>query len=421
MVQKAKNKIYKILRWSEKYTKTDMVYLAKGGFWVTFGQSITSILSLALLVAFANLLPKETYGVYRYILALAGIFNIFTLTGMNRSVARAVAAGSEGVLRASVRYKLKWNLIMLTAFWVLGGYYLINDNSLFAISFFILGIFVPATLAFNTYEAYLEGKKEFKIANISSVISTFIYIVGILAVILLNGEIVWLIAAYGITTFTSAIFFYIFILRKFKPPIDTSAIETLKYGRHLSYIRIIGPIVSQIDKIIIAHFWGPAQLATYWLAMAVPSRAIFFIKRWISIGFPKFAAKTPKEINTVFYRRILQGMSIGLIITIVYVLVAPYLFKYLLPQYLDGIVYSQILAISFIFAMPNRYISLLFESQKLTSVIFINSLIQSTLVILLYIVLGIWGGILGLVIARVLNSFISMLINIAMWRKNGKI
>ena len=142
MVQKAKNKIYKILRWSEKYTKTDMVYLAKGGFWVTFGQSITSILSLALLVAFANLLPKETYGVYRYILALAGIFNIFTLTGMNRSVARAVAAGSEGVLRASVRYKLKWNLIMLTAFWVLGGYYLINDNSLFAISFFILGIFV---------------------------------------------------------------------------------------------------------------------------------------------------------------------------------------------------------------------------------------------------------------------------------------
>lgn len=418
MIQKARNKIYRALRWSEKYTKTDMLYLAKGGFWVTFGQSITSVLSLVLLIAFANLLPKETYGTYRYILSIAGVLNIFTLTGMNSAVGRAVAAGNEGILKTSVKYQLKWNLLMLVAFWVLAGYYFINGNDLFAISFFVLGVFVPSTLAFNTYGAYLEGKREFKVANILNVISVLIYVVGVLAAILLKGDVVWLIIAYAITTFFSTFFFYIFILRKFKPPVETTDKEALKYGRELSYIRLIGPIVSQVDKIILAHFWGPAQLATYTLAMAVPSRAVLFIKKWVSLGFPKFVAKTPQEINTVFYRRIFQGMSIGFAVAVLYILISPYLFKYLLPQYLDGVLYSQILAVSFVFAMPGRYLGLLFESQKLSRLIFIRSIIQSIIVILLYVVLGIWGGILGLTVAFVLNSFISMLLGIAMWRKN---
>jgi len=414
-------KTYNLLRKSEKFFKTDMVYLAKGNFWVTFGQSINSILSLILIIAFANLLPKETYGLYRYILSLAGILNVLTLTGMNRSVSRTIAAGNESVLRISVKYQLKWNLLMLAAFWILAGYYFMNSNDIFAVSFFILGIFVPSTLAFNTYCAYLDGKKEFKIANILSVVSTIVYVAGVLATILLSGEVIWLIAAYAVTTFASALFFYIFILHKFKPPIASVDKETLRYGRELSYIRIIGPVVSQIDKIILAHFWGAAELATYWLAMAVPGRAISFLKRWVGIGFPKFAAKTSKEINTVFYRRIFQGMSIGVVISVLYILISPYLFKYLLPQYIDGVFYSQILAVSFIFAMPNRYISLLFESQKLSRIIFVKEIIQSIIAILLYVVLGIFGGILGLVIAHVLNSFIGMLINIIMWQKNSRV
>ena len=416
---RTKQRLHDILRKTEKYTKADMVYLAKGGFWITFGQSMSTLLSLVLIIAFANLLPKETYGTYRYILSLASILNIFTLTGMNSAVARAVAIGHEGALRTSVIYQLKWNFLMFAAFFVLGGYYLVNENMLFATSFFILGLFIPPTLALNTYGAYLEGTKKFKFASIASVLSTSLYVIGVLTAILLSGAVVWLIAAYALTTFASTLFFYVIIVYKFKPPAAADTQETLKYGRELSFIGFIAPISSQIDKIILTHFWGPAQLAVYSLAMAVPDRAISIIKNWVGVGFPKFATKTPQEINTVFYRRIFQGMFVGAVIAIAYILISPYLFKYVLPQYLDGVFYSQILAITFVFAMPNRYISLLFESQKLSRLIFIRSLIQSFIAILLYIVLGIWGGILGLVTAQVLNSFTGMIINIAMWRKNS--
>ena len=73
MIKKIKEKIYNLLRWSEKYTKTDMVYLAHGGFWLSFGQIISSLSSFLLAIAFANLLPKETYGNYKYILSIASI------------------------------------------------------------------------------------------------------------------------------------------------------------------------------------------------------------------------------------------------------------------------------------------------------------------------------------------------------------
>jgi len=64
-IKKLKDKIYRLLRRSEKYFKTDMVYLAHGGFWLTLGQIISSAASFLLAIAFANLLPKETYGTYK--------------------------------------------------------------------------------------------------------------------------------------------------------------------------------------------------------------------------------------------------------------------------------------------------------------------------------------------------------------------
>ena len=417
MIQTLRQKIYRLLRWSERYTKADMVYIARGGFWVTFGQVMSNLLSLALIVAFANLLPKETYGLYRYILSIAGVLNIFTLTGMNNAVSRAVAAGDESSFRTSISYQFKWNLMMLAAFFVLGGYYAFHGDSMFAFAFFILGTFIPATLVLNTYGAYLDGKREFRIASITSALSTLVYVIGVLAAILFSGDILWLIAAYAITTFCSTFFFYTYTLRRFKPAVPTGNDNALRYGRELTFIGFIAPIAAQIDKIVLAHFWGAADLAVYSLARAVPDKATLLIKNLVGIGFPKFSAKTPEEINRVFYRRVFQGMAIGATASVLYIIVSPFLFIYILPQYLDAIVYSQILALSFIFAMPNRYISLLLVSQKLSQRILTNNVILSVLNITLYVVLGISGGILGLVIAYVLNSFIGMLINIAVWRK----
>lgn len=414
-MENLRNKAYHTLRKSESFFKTDMVYLAKGNFWQLSGQFATSLMSLGLLFVFANFLSKETYGTYRYILSIAGVLNIFTLTGMNQSVAQAVANGNDGSLRTSVIYQVKWNTLQLIAFWFLGTYYLLNDNLYMGASFILISFFAPLTAAFNTYGAFLEGKKNFKLNNLFSILATLIYVLGLLLAILLSGEVVWLVVAYTAATFVSSLIFYLSTIRIYNPPISESG-EVLKYGRELTFIGFMGPVVSQLDKIILSHFWGATALAVYSLAMAVPERATSIIKSWAGIGLPKFSTKTPSEINQVFYLRIIQGMGVGLACFVVYYLLAPYLFKYLIPSYIEGLLYSQILAISFIFALPNRYVALLLTSQKLSKIIFVQSLVQNTIKITLYIILGIWGGILGLILAQVLNSFISLIVITIMWR-----
>lgn len=415
-----KAKITSFLLWSQKYTKADMLYIFKNGSWVMFGQGVNSVLSLVLIVAFANLLPKETYGTYKYILSLAGLLNIFTLTGMNNAVARSVATGLEGILKPAVKYQLVWNSIMFFALTLLGSYYLFHGDQTLAISFFILGVFTPMTLAFNTYGAFLEGKKYFGTANILSTLSTLSYATGILIALLCSDSVTLLIGVYATATFLPSFVFYRYVVHKFKQTTTTAINDTLRYGRELTYLRIIDPIVSNIDKILLAHFWGPAQLATYTLALAIPNRATLFMKSWVAIGFPKFSEKTFSGINLVFWRRVIQGMIIGLITTTLYILVSPFIFHYVLPQYIEGIFYSQLLAISFIFAIPNRYISLLLTSQRLSKVLYKRTFIHSTTSISLYILGGIWGGILGLVVAHILIDLMGLTINIILWRSASK-
>lgn len=416
-----KSKIISVLLWCQKYTKADMLYLARGSFWVTVNQAINGALSLALVISFANLLPKETYGLYNYILSVAGVLNIFTLTGINTAVSRAAAMEKVGVLKRTVTYQLKLNTGMFVAFMGLAGYYLFKDETVLATSFFILGFFVPATLALNTYGAYLDGKKEFKLISILRTLSSCVYVGGMFFALLLQGSVIWLITTYAVTIFISTLFFYLYVLHTFKEPQSDDAEETLRYGRELTYIKIIDPIVSQIDKIILGHFWGPAQLASYSLALAIPNKAGVIMKSWVNIGFPKFATKTPEMINTVFLRRIIQGMLIGSLIAIAYILLSPYLFKYVLPQYLESIFYSQLLAVNFVFALPNRYVNLLLASQKLSRLLFQRALITSLIYIVLYLVLGIKGGLLGLVIANMVGGVIGFLINVALWRKVSRV
>lgn len=393
----------------------DMLYLMKGGFWVFFAQSLNSIFSLVLIIAFANLLPKETYGIYRYILSIAGMLNIFTLSGMNSAVSRAVAQGNEGALRPAVIYQLKWNLMMLVASWILSGYYLIHGDTTLALSLFILGAFIPCTLAFNTYSSYLDGKKQFRMAYSLSVFATLIYSVGMLLTLLITDNVMWMVTIYALTTFVPSVVFYIYILRTFKPSTVGDPGDTIKYGRELTYLRCIDPIVSQIDKVVLAHFWGPAQLAVYTLALAIPNRVMLIIKSWVAIGFPKFSEKTCDEINQVFWRRIMQGMLFGTACTVAYFFISPPFFKYVLPQYSDGLIYSQLLSLNFILAIPNRYLSLLFTSQRFSYVLFRRTIIVSVTTILLYVSFGTWGGLLGLVYANILISLFGFMLNITLW------
>ena len=72
MLYDENSRLVRFLRWTEKYTRTDMVYLVSGGFWLSIAQIGTSILGFLLTMVLANLLAPELLGEYRFLKGYRG-------------------------------------------------------------------------------------------------------------------------------------------------------------------------------------------------------------------------------------------------------------------------------------------------------------------------------------------------------------
>ncbi len=410
-----KEKINNLFTLGTEFFGLNLKYFGKAASWVTLSQIINGILAFVLVIILTRLLPKETYGLYRYVLSIADLLTIFTLTGMNSAVAQAVAAGNEGALIKSVKHQLKWNLMMTAASFAVAIYYFLNNSCMLALSLLRIGALWPIILALNTYLAFLIGKKNFRLNSIFNTGSTLIYVAGMLLAIIFTNKIPALIFIYSLATLSSNLIFYFRTLKIYKPKKDGTE-DFIVFGWKLSSLKVVGIVAGQIDNIIMNHFFGPAQLAIYALARILPDNIIPLIKDVVNTGMPNLAQKNVEEINKVFYKRIIQGLALGIIASSFYSFIAPTIFKYLLPKYLESVYYSQLLSISFVFLFPLAYMGAVFISQKLTRPIFIGSTVENSVKIILYTIFGISAGILGLILAQIINYFISFWMNIIIWR-----
>lgn len=405
-----KNALIRILRWSEKVFKTDMVYLAHGGFWVFFGQAISSLSVFALAIAFANLVPPDTYGTYKYILSLAGIFAIFSLPGMNTALMQTTARGEEATMHAMTRARILAALIG-SAFALTGSaYYLYNGNLELSLALLIIAATLPFFDTFTTYLSYFVGKKRFdlraKYHAQTHITSTCV----VIATLFFTENLILILLAYFLPFIAMRAMFY----RRVAKTIPQSASiaqdrEAVHYGRHLTAMQILGMVANEIDKIILWKFLGPVHVAIYTFALAVPEQIKGPLKGIGELAFPKFAAQTPAEIrqNLPALWRKLALYALGLfLISLVYILAAPYIFALVFPQYMDSVFYSQLYALSMVTNIASIPIAVL-AAQKKTKTQYIISTIQPVVTIGLLIVCIPLYGILGAIVALLLSKCIA--------------
>ena len=167
------------------------------------GQIVSSISSFLLAIAFANLLPRETFGVYKYILSVCGILAIPTLGGINTAVTQAVARGYEGSLIPALKTKIKWGLLGGLASLILAGYYYFQGNIILTISFLVAAIFLPLMDPFGIYDSLLQGRKLFNISSKYLIISQIISVIALIITIFLTKNIFLVLLAYFLSWNTS--------------------------------------------------------------------------------------------------------------------------------------------------------------------------------------------------------------------------
>ncbi|MBI4812395.1 oligosaccharide flippase family protein [Candidatus Falkowbacteria bacterium] len=407
MFQTFKLKFYRLLRWSEKWTKTDMIYLARGGFWLNLGHVISVFLGMVLMYAFANFIDKETFGIYKYILTVTGILSITTLTGMGTALTKAVAEGKEGDFLITLKHKINWGTIGALASLILSFFYYYKDNHTLSICFLIASIFIPLMDSFSIYDSFLIGKKDFKKSAQYSIFIKIVSTIFMLIGTILTKNIYILILIYFSTNTALRYFSLRFTINQYKPNNETAA-NTINYGKHLSLINLFTVAAQYLDSMLVFNFIGSAQLAAYSIAIAIPENIKNLFKFIQPLSMPKFANQTSEDIKKDIINKMIKTGIIMIAIIIFYIFAAPLLFKIFFSKYKEAVFYSQLFSISliyFIIALPISALQAKGEQTKLYQFYTTTSIFQ----IIILLPAAYFFGILGIITARLISRFFQII------------
>ncbi len=405
---------YQFLKKTQKYTGTDNVYLAKGGFWLTLGQAVSIAAAFSSAVAFANLLDPTTYGNYKYVLSLLGMFGVFSLEGMRAAVTQAVARGLEGSFYTAFKTKLKWGL--LGSLVAIGGaiYYWIQGNNLLPIPLLIAAASSPLMYASQVSGAFLGGRKLFKIQVSYGLVNQVVSAGIIITALFFTKNLFWLIAIYFVSHTFLNYFFYLLTKIRFHPNKEEDE-KTISYGKHVSLMAVINYIAVYLDKIMLFNLAGPAQLAVYSFATLAPEQINSTLSSINDLAFPKLAPKSREEIKANIMKKFWKLAFLAGIIIAAYVILAPYLYRIFFPQYLDAILYSQVYMLCLV-SLPGSLLGTAFQAKMMKKQLyFLRTIALSRLVLfaILIPVFGIWG----VVMARVGAEVFSLFLNLFLFRK----
>lgn len=416
-MEKLKVKLHDFIKSGEKYLKTDTVYLAKGGSWLSLGQFVSTLTAFSTSIFFANFLPKETYGTYQYIISIAGILSVTTLSGINTSFSQAVARHHEGDFYTVLKSKIRWGLIGGIGSVILGIYYFINENITLSFSFFIASVFLPIMDSFSIYGTYLQSRRLFGLSIRFFSISQIISVVALIIIGALTKNIPAMIFAYFCSITLTRYIALTLTLKKFPPNQDRDK-NVLVYGKHLSLAGGVSTAANYLDRFVLFHFLGPVETAIYSLAIAPVEQLRGVYKNIPTLVIPKFAQKTLREINKIMQQRFLQLTLTGIIIMVAYLFLLPFFFKIFFPKYPESIIFSQIYALTLIFRLPGIFFAGAIQS-KLTSIPkpwLYWGLVPQVIFIIGLFILTPKLGIVGVLISKFILLSSSALISFTEWK-----
>lgn len=409
MLNFLREKTYKTLRWSEKYTKADMVYLAEGNFWLITGRVIAVSGGMFLTVAFANLLTPTAFGTYKYVLSIAGFIGALSLGGLAGAVTRAVAQGNLHVVRSAFRVGFLWSL-PASFFTLIGSlYYFYMGNVTLGGGLLLIAVTNPFLNNFVFYKSVLSGARDFKRMTLYGLPRGLIPIAALVVALLLTKNVLIVIATYFLSNLIVGWIVYELVLRKFgvRDEEDKKE-ETVTYGKHLSVMGVTSQMVGNIDQLLLWHFAGPIQLAMYAFALAPVREIRNFSENIYPLIFPKYATKTVSEMKQTVPLRIKQLLIISIVIAAMYMLFAPLLYTYILPAYVDAIFASQLLAAALIF-QPRNIVETMLHAQGNVRLRYVTVFVTQGTRVLLWVVLIPLYGLMGAVIGTIVSDSISSL------------
>jgi O-antigen/teichoic acid export membrane protein len=168
-------------------------------------------------------------------------------------------------------------------------------------------------------------------------------------------------------------------------------------------------VAGQLDAVMAFQFLGPAGLAVYAFATAIPDRLGSLFKFFPVAALPKFAERTDEEIRRSIGPKLLKLGALAIAFAGVYALIVPVFFHIFFPTYLDAIPYSQLYALALVLIVAN-VASAALTAKARTKALYVANIATTVLGLFIQLIGIIYFGLMGLVLAKVASAFLSAII-----------
>ncbi|TSC72510.1 MAG: polysaccharide biosynthesis protein [Parcubacteria group bacterium Gr01-1014_70] len=407
----------------ERFLKTDIRYLLRGSFWLSLGSIISMAIAFILSIIYARYLSKEVYGSYRFILSTIGMAGIFSLPGMNIAIVRSAARGYDGTFRKGSRFIFFTSFGISLIAWITAFYYYARKNTPIAAGLLVAGMLIPFMEGLGNWRGYLDGKKQFRIKtvyNMAAHVFYFMCMLGAMLYIYIENlsimiSVPLLAGAYIGGRALPNLLFHWKVMRTI-PKNAPEEQNALMYGLHLSASTIPSTIATYIDSILLFTFLGPAALAVYSFAIALPEQIKSFMENSATVSFSKLASHIespeahPEDRKRQLVQKIIRASLFSGIAVVGYILLAPFIYNVFFPRYTESVIYSQVFALSLIL-FPFGIFGDALKAEGNMRKIYVHSIgapvLQIAALLALVPLYGLWGAVAGRVIGRLLNHALS--------------
>lgn len=391
-----------------KMLKTDVRYILRSGGYVMLEHVVAIITGVTYGLLVANVLDPTQYGTYKYVLAIIGIVAAFTLTELSSSLVQSVARGFEGTVRLIMRTQLRWSLPAVLIGVGIAGYYFLQEAYLLGLVILAASLLIPIRDVGGLAFAYLSGKELFNIRagiGIARAVLTTAILIGILFII--SDPKILILSQYVIEAF-SFLIILIFVLRAY-PPNKQVAEDGVSYGKHLSFIDIIQRLFTHFDKLLVFKFFGAVALASYSIALMPVLQLMSANKAVRSLITPRFAKRSFASIHANIFNKVALVTVVSAIVMVIYMVSAPIIFKYLLPQYVDVIFMTQVASLLLLFTSQSLFGQVL-VAHSCKRELYAAAIVGNIFFAIFLVMGGLFGGAFGVLIGFVVSRGANLLI-----------
>ncbi len=393
----------------EKFTSTlsrilkiDVRYAATNGTWLLSAHAVSILSILVTSYIFANYVPAVVYGQYKYLLTVGILLTAFSFTGAGTAITQAAAKEIAGFFGRMRQINFRYSLIITGLAVSAALYYFVQGNIELAAGLALIAIFQPLFNNSMLIFPYLQGTQQFRINTFTQIIKTVFVAIVMIGSVFLTDAVLILLACYFIANIiANYTAHYLFAPQDTAEKSDSLATASiLRYGKHSSIQNIVSGISNQLDKILIFQNLGAVDLATYAFATALPDQFKSLTVAIETMLLPRFSAQSNTSVKSGMFRKTVIYFMLLVACVGSYILVAPYIFQFLYPNYESATLLSQIYALGILTGIGGIPLTALRSQLSSRKLYQFNAFTSGIQIVSLFVLLP-KLGLLGAVLARI--------------------